>query len=161
MVPPAYCWQTTEVSSGEKCQQVSRDHGCKIWYTALYHPQANPTERVNRVVKTMMSAYVKDNHRNWDKNLRELGFALRSAVHKVTGYSTNFLNFGREVHCRVREDDVAVQEMPNLGERRGWAGRLEGMPHLFEARLDKAYERARATYNLRRRPVSRLKKTGP
>lgn len=44
-------------------------------FTTLYHPQPNPTERVNRVLKSMLSSFVEDNHRNGDEYLPRL-FAL-------------------------------------------------------------------------------------
>lgn len=37
-------------------------------FNANYHPRANPTERVNRTLKTMLSMYISDNHRDWDLN---------------------------------------------------------------------------------------------
>ena len=65
-------------------------------FNALYHPQNNPTERVNRVVKTMLSAYVKNNQRHWDKYLPSVTCALRTLRHDVTGFTPFFINFGRE-----------------------------------------------------------------
>ena len=40
-----------------------REYGIKHSTTPAYHPQANPMERVNRVVKTMISSFIAGNHR--------------------------------------------------------------------------------------------------
>lgn len=64
--------------------------------TPIYSPQCNSTERVNRVIKTMIKQYVKDDHRVWDENLPELQFAINTAVQDSTGFSAAQLNFGRD-----------------------------------------------------------------
>lgn len=38
--------------------RLAAKYKCNIKFSALYNPRANPTERVNRVIKTMISIYV-------------------------------------------------------------------------------------------------------
>lgn len=73
---------------------------CKNWgviqkLTTSYHPQKNLTKGVNRTLKTMMAAYVNDNHRDWDKWLPEFRFAINSAKHESTGHTPSELMVGR------------------------------------------------------------------
>ncbi|KAK9674592.1 Integrase zinc binding domain [Popillia japonica] len=82
-------------------------------YNANYHAQCNPTERVNRVVKTMLTAYVKDRHRLWDSYLQQVGFAIRSSKHEVTGQTPNFVNFGRELTIDGREETFVPSDVPH------------------------------------------------
>lgn len=138
-------------------KDMLNSYGVTIWYTAAYHPQANPTERVNRVIKTMMASYVKDNHRSWDKELPKLGFALQTAVHEATGYTPAYLNFGRELKRNGKDYPTLGSEdhIPeaNRGSR---LDRLSKMSLLFDEvkdRLARAYERSSRIYNLRRRPT--------
>nr|XP_050052429.1 uncharacterized protein LOC126548327 [Dermacentor andersoni] len=70
--------------------------GIKHRKTTTYHPQANPTERMNRNVKPLLAAFARQ-HRDWDACLREIGFSLRTSVNRSTGYTPAFLNFGREL----------------------------------------------------------------
>ncbi len=54
---------------------------CKQWgviqkLTTAYHPQTNLTERVNRVLKTMISSYVRDNNKKWDRWVVEFRYAI-------------------------------------------------------------------------------------
>lgn len=44
----------------------------------------------------MLSAYVNDHQTNWDESPPIVMKAYRSAVHKTTGYTPNFLMLGRE-----------------------------------------------------------------
>ena len=60
-----------------------------------YHAQANPVERVNRNLRAMINSFLKEDHRDWDFHLVELGFALNTAVHSSLGVSPSFMNFGR------------------------------------------------------------------
>lgn len=63
---------------------------CKRWgviqkLSTAYHPQTNLTERVNRALKTMISSFVRDNHRDWDRWIPEFRYAINSAWQESTG----------------------------------------------------------------------------
>jgi transposase len=66
-------------------------------FTPYYCPQANPTERVNRVLKTMISAYLGKHHDDRDLYLREFAYALNTSCIRQTGYTPAYLNLGREL----------------------------------------------------------------
>ena len=51
--------------------------------TPPYHPQGNPVERVNRTLKTRLTAFVENSHIEGDEKLPELAFSLNNAVHSV------------------------------------------------------------------------------
>lgn len=138
-------------------QAKASEYQIDICYTPHYHPQANPMERPNRVIKTLISSYVKENHREWDKHLVKLAFAMKTAVHEVTGYTPAYLNFGRELPRSGKEYPPWGEEeySDRVDSRRQYAERLDSVPLLYKEVQDKlarAYERSSATYNLRRRP---------
>lgn len=122
-------------------------------FTANYHPQANPVERVHRVLKTMLSSYVKDNHRTWDKFLPKVAWALRSAKHEVTGVTPNLIMFGRELNIDgssgptptdpIQIDRSTEISIPNKP--------LQDLFRDVSDRLKKAYTSSQKIYNLRRR----------
>lgn len=62
-------------------QKLADAYAVKIRYNANYHPQANPTKRVNQTLKTMIAMYVSENHREWDRNLSKVACAMRTARH--------------------------------------------------------------------------------
>ncbi|XP_077277434.1 uncharacterized protein LOC143905733 [Temnothorax americanus] len=121
-----------------------------------YHPQANPVERVNRVLKTMIVAFVEKDHREWDKHLLRLRFAYNTASHSSLGTSPAFLNFGRELlppdalrNCR---ENVAEAEDGDPAE---WSRRMAEMSAVREwvmENLEQANQQQAGRYNLRRRP---------
>ncbi|XP_033228897.1 uncharacterized protein LOC117180509 [Belonocnema kinseyi] len=47
----------------------------------VYHATANPTERVYRVLKTMIVSFLQDNHKEWNAHLHEIRFAVNTSVH--------------------------------------------------------------------------------
>lgn len=137
-------------------KSLCASYQCKILYTALYCPRADPAERVNRVVKTMISSYVKEDHRKWDKNLAAFACAVRVAKHETIGYSPFYVNFGRNyVGSGVVYDSLLDDKGGSLVsdiERRG-----VGFRRMFAdvaKRLQLAHERGKKVYDLRRRPVS-------
>ena len=65
--------------------------------TTPYHPQSDGMgERFNKTLATMLSAYVSENHRDWDENIPYVLMAYRATEHESTGYSPNMLMLERE-----------------------------------------------------------------
>lgn len=142
---------------GKEFTQKMKDWKVKIWFTALYHPQSNPTERVNRVIKTMIASYVKGNDRSWDENIPQLSFALKTAVHEATGFTPAYLNHGREL-ARSGEDyggeqsgNVAEELVVNRGKHLEKMKKMSALYEEVKKNLNAAYEKSRHSYNLRRR----------
>lgn len=139
-----------------KCQEMSDlcdNYGVKILYNFYYHPQSNPTERVNRVIKTMLAAYVKENHKSWSKNIHLVSTAINTSVHEVTKFTPHRLLFGEEWrgHGGLRPVDYDGT-LPPIGERSSRsAEEFEKVRGVVMKRLAEAYKRAAHYYNLRRR----------
>lgn len=154
------CDNGSQYISNQFRKMVS-SYDSKIIFNAHYHPQANPTERVNRVIKTMIRSYIKDNQRLWDENLHKFGFALRTAVHEVTGFSPAYLNFGRELvlsgksHSKFgsfdSEQNIDFDKRTNLASH---VKELQVICNIVKGRLAHSYEQSANRYNLRHRPVS-------
>nr|XP_014286893.1 uncharacterized protein LOC106687487 [Halyomorpha halys] len=128
-----------------------------IWFTAYYHPQANPTERVNRVIKSMLTSYVVDNHRTWDKELPKVAFALKTVVHESTGFTPAYINLGREIARSGNDHGVDDGRPKDLCfDRQKHLSKMQKTSEPFEVvreNLNAAYEKSTKVYNLRRRPV--------
>ncbi|KAJ8931457.1 hypothetical protein NQ314_009813 [Rhamnusium bicolor] len=134
---------------------LANKFGVEITFSPNYSAHCNPTERVNRVLKAMLSAYVRENHRKWDENLAELGCAVRSARHEVTSQTPYFINFGKEM---VLHGSEYAKSHPNLETdenktRVDKVESLEKMRSFVKKRLEIAHDRNRGQYNLRHRDV--------
>ena len=57
----------------------------------------------------MLSAFVDENHRDWDQQLPYVMMAYRSAEHETTGMTPNMMMFGRETSTPL---DI-VYDMPS------------------------------------------------
>uniref|UniRef100_T1IRW1 RNA-directed DNA polymerase n=1 Tax=Strigamia maritima TaxID=126957 RepID=T1IRW1_STRMM len=64
-------------------------------HTSTYTPHSNPTERVNKDIKTMLVIYT-DVHSHWPKYLNEFAFASRTQISEALGHTPMLLNTGRE-----------------------------------------------------------------
>ena len=82
--------------------------------TSSYKPSTNgQQERFHRTLNAMIAKVVKESQKDWDELLAQLVAAYRSSVHSTTGYSPNFLMFGKENRAPV---DLVLQNpetMPN------------------------------------------------
>ena len=77
----------------EMCQML----GTTKTRTTPYHPKSDGmVERFNQTLETMLSAYVSDNHKDWDRQLPYVMMAYRATEHETTGFSPNMLMLGRE-----------------------------------------------------------------
>lgn len=130
-------------------------YGVKLLHTANYHPQANPCERQHRTLKTMLSSFIGDNQRDWDRLLQKVACAIRTAKHESTGHTPYFLNFGKEMW--IRGDRQEAEKAPvwpdDLPEKRPWPLILDKVYRDVRTRLVRAWERSRDRYNLRHRDI--------
>lgn len=137
-------------------KKLVEDYESKLWYTAYYHAQSNFVERANRTICTAIRSYVNDNHKNWDKEIAKIGYALRTAVHEVTGYSPSFLNFGRVIPSTGKYYGNFTDKNLEVGERETWVGNVGKLKDIYEEvnkRIHAAHQRNARYYNLRRRDL--------
>lgn len=123
-------------------------YNVKLTPVSNYHPQANPVERVHRVLKTMLTAYVSENQKLWDTFLPKVAYALRSARHDVTGVTPNLVIFGREINLYDDSNGIDNNQRLDILERKRALDKLFKDIHL---RLREAYDKSKTRYNLRRR----------
>ena len=77
--------------------------------TTRYHPKSDGmVERFNRTLTAMLTAFVNENHTNWDEQLQFVMMAYRSTEHETTGLTPNMCMLGREITCDL---DI-MYEMP-------------------------------------------------
>lgn len=71
------------------CKNMEIAHTTK----PVYHGQSDPTERVNRVLKTMIVSFLTKDHRDWDQHLPKFRFVYNTAVNNTLNVFSQFLNF--------------------------------------------------------------------
>lgn len=136
-------------------KNLAAKYNIKLSYTALYHPQANAVERVHRVLKTMLSSYVSDHQRDWDTYLQKVACAIRSSKSEATGLTPYFINFGHEmIISRGPDQSLSVTYDGTVERDRSKLDRSKGFESIYRdvrERLDRAYDKNRQVYNLRKR----------
>nr|WP_253310140.1 transposase family protein [Rickettsia endosymbiont of Ceutorhynchus assimilis] len=149
------CDNGTPMKSKE-FQSLCNKYQTRIFYTAYYNPKADPVERVNRVVKTMIRTFINQNdHRTWDENLSSISCAIRTSKHETTGYTPYFVNFGKEHHLFGKDyetifakDGVTVENYINKK-----VGKLRQIYIEIQKKILASRTRNERHYNLRRRPA--------
>jgi len=152
--------------TGGLFRKLLTEMGIKHRLTPPYTPQANPVERANKTMKTMIAQYCEQDQKKWDEHLPEFMFAVNTARHSSTGYSPAFLNFGREPEIPsvlVRDnsqptpDTETTNDLPDHEEQahvKTYVTRLDKMKEVFEfvrINLARAFTSQSHYYNLRRR----------
>jgi transposase InsO family protein len=81
--------------------------------TTSYKPSTNgAVERFHRTLNSMLGKVVEESQRDWDHRLYEVMAAYRSTVHQSTGFSPNFLVYGRENRAPI-DLVLAVSDEPD------------------------------------------------
>jgi hypothetical protein len=83
--------------TGGTFRTLLRELGIVHRLTPPYTPQANPVERTNKTLKTIVAQFCEADQKKWDARLPELMFALNTSRHESTKYTPALLNFGREL----------------------------------------------------------------
>ena len=73
----------------------------KLRTTAYKESTNGAVERFHRTLNSMLAKVVADNQRDWDERLPSVMAAYRSSRHEATGFTPNFLMFGREVRAPI------------------------------------------------------------
>ena len=131
------------VDNGTECdnnfmREQCAKNGITLNTVAPYHPQANPTERSNKTLKTMIRSFLKENHKKWDEYIQEFAFAMNNTVQDSTKFTPFFLNFGRNPDP---PSVLAHEQLPVTRIKRtdpiDWAdhvSRLEAYHEIYSAR---------------------------
>ncbi|XP_022088652.1 uncharacterized protein LOC110978178 [Acanthaster planci] len=123
-------------------QGVRQLLGIQKTRTMPFHPQSDGmVECFNRTVKTILSMFVDENQKNWDKHLPYVTMAYRSSQHDST---LNMLMLGREVGLPL---DVVV-------------GSPEGQPEALEVHeyVDGLRMRIERSHEFARRHLQRIQR---
>ncbi|XP_059226675.1 uncharacterized protein K02A2.6-like, partial [Stomoxys calcitrans] len=86
-------------------------YGIKHIFTAVYSPQSNSAERLNRSILAGIRSYLKCDQRDWDNHLGDMAVALRSMVHTSIGFSPFYVLFGNQMVTHAKSYDL----LRNLG----------------------------------------------
>jgi len=78
-------------------KELCRLTGIEKLRTVAYKPSTNgAVERFHRTLNSMIGKVISENQRDWDTYLPSVMAAYRASSHEATGFSPNFLLFGRE-----------------------------------------------------------------
>ncbi|XP_015116455.1 uncharacterized protein K02A2.6-like [Diachasma alloeum] len=110
-----YC--NREVSS------LLRARGVKHHTSPLSHTQANRVERVNRKIKPMIAAFIKNHQNEWDINLSKFQLAYNTVSHAGPQISPFYLNHGREAVVK-RELRTSEDKLPLDEAQKSWVDRM-------------------------------------
>jgi hypothetical protein len=125
-------------------------------FTTAYSPSTNGiTERLHRTINSMLAKVVTNNQRDWCERLPFVMAAYRSAVHSATGYSPNFLVFGRELNAPIdlmlgRPEDVEYHSVAEYVEDK--LSKIEWAHNLARETLQTNSARNKIQYDVRVRP---------
>ncbi|XP_065368079.1 uncharacterized protein LOC135960632 [Calliphora vicina] len=128
--------------------------GIKHIYTAVYSPQSNASERVNRSIIAAIRAFLKHEHTKWDENLSAINCALRNGYHQSINMSPYHVVFG----FNMITHGSAYALLNNLKTLNEPTASLSRDDHLqlirkdIQKYLNQAYKQNQRTYNLRTRP---------
>ena len=120
--------------------------------TSAYHPEGDGMiERFNRTVVSMLSNYVSDNQRDWDRHLPQVMMAYRSSKYESTKYPPFFMMFGRDVKLPI---DVMCGRAPGQPQEtveytRGLRDPLEAAHNKARTHLQAAQKRQKDYYDRR------------
>ena len=127
-------------------------------FTSPYTASTNgTTERLHRTMNSMLAKVVSINQRDWCEHLPAVMTAYRSSVHSSTGFSPNFLMFGRELNAPIdlvlgRPDELQYQSIDHFVERK--LSLMEAAYSVARETLNASSARSKKYYDVHTRPKS-------
>jgi hypothetical protein len=123
--------------------ELCRAYGIEKIRTSSYKASTNGAiERFHRTLNSMLGKVVAESQRDWDQHVAQVMAAYRSTKHQSTGYSPNFLVYGRENRAPI-DLVLAVEDEP------------EGVGTSPDVYVDELLQRQRNAYRLARQHLGR------
>lgn len=125
-------------------------------YTALYSPQSNASERVNRSIIAGIRSYLSKDHTLWDQHLSFISCSLRNTIHQAIKCSPYKAMFGLEMITNGSSYKL-LKNLESLNEpvvKLCREDELQVMRAKLKEHIAQAYESNAKQYNLRTRPIS-------
>ena len=122
-------------------QEICRILGIEKSRTTALHPQSDGMiERFNRTLETMLSMFVSENQRDWDRCLPHAMMAYRTSVHESTGCTPSEMMLGRDIQLPA---DVLTGRLEDVN----YDGPDQYTDHLRD-RLEQVHQYAREHLNV-------------
>ena len=127
--------------------------GIKKTRTTAFRPCSNGlVERFNRTLNEMLCTTAKENPLTWDKRVHLLTMAYRGTPHESTGFSPNYMVFGKELYMPIdvmvgSPDDSSNQD--ELDYVTGLRERIEDAYDVAREHLQTSANRQKRYYDLR------------
>ena len=83
-----------------------KKHGIDHVLTAVYSPQANASERVNRSINEALRSYVRDDQREWDLYIPSINCSLRNSIHQNVGRTPYQIVFGQNMLTHGKDYEI-------------------------------------------------------
>jgi transposase InsO family protein len=77
-------------------RETMQKHDVEVRYSAIRHPQSNPSERCTRKISTFCRIYCHSNHRKWAELIPHIENWLNNTVASATLYTPVELLFGAD-----------------------------------------------------------------
>lgn len=119
----------------------------------MYSPQANASERVNRVTNEVLRSYIRDDQRVWGLYLISINCSLRNSTHQGIGRTSYQVVFGQNMLTHG-EDYKLLRKLNILAENDIKVERLDNFTLIRESiknHKKTAFEKNKRLYNLRTR----------
>ena len=139
----------------EVLKVLAQSLGIKQLFTSPYHPQTNGlTERMNKTIKQVITAYVDPLHQSWDQVLPFAVHAYNTSVQESTRVSPFRALYGRDP--RLPPDPQVIKIHTNHTDATSWWLHLQSnIPLLRRAlqyNLTKAQERQKKHFDATHQP---------
>jgi len=125
-------------------------------HTTPYKSSSNgQAERMHRTINRFIGKMVSENQSDWDCLLPYVMAAYRSSKHESTGFTPNYLMFGREVHAPVDLVYGCSETQARVtydGYDEEMKSRMQTAYMLVRENLHQATLRSKRYYDLRVRP---------
>ena len=96
-------------------------------------------ERFNKALTAMLSAFVNENHTNWDEQLQFVMMEYRKTEHETTGLTPNMCMLGREKTCILDimyEMPPAIKNIP----QNMWVWKLQESLEMAHANVSRTFQ---------------------